>query len=983
MLQKTLNNSFIRSAKNFFGKLHFFNSLILVLFVTTAAFASDNGYSLIEDTATLPLLSPTLAKRKVAKIKLDNGLEAYLISDPETQESAASLTVEVGSWNDPEEYPGTAHFLEHMLFMGTKAYPDEKEYSQYGQDNGALINAFTADDRTAYLFSINNNAFEGMLERFSHFFIDPLLSTSCIERELHAVDQEHSKNIENDQWRRLMILKETGNPNHPNAKFSCGNAGTLSGIPQEALKKWYQSHYSAQIMHLVVLSNLPLEKLITLTKENFSSVPSFTPQKTRLDMPLTSSKQRGHINYIAPIKDLRSLVLTWEVPTSFVTDLETHPTELIAFALAHQGEGSLLQSLKEENLAEDLNVEGERLGKKEMLFEITIDLTQQGLSQVDIVLERVFQAIARLKATGIPPHLFQEIQTLATLNYQYQSREKAFRFINMHAFNVLNEEISSYPEKSFIPTSYNPAAISAFIEQLSPQNCLFALIADPELSEVPMTTKERWMGAEYTLKEIPKAKLLSWSEVNPHAAIQLPISNPYIPENLHIKKQPLNTPSYKKPALLYQQNDGKIYFAADSKYNIPETALIFDLKSPLIDGSANKHMLLDLFLLAFYDHIAANRSFATQAGFALSTANDDLALRIALSGYSDKAPLLFTELFNQLKTFTLTAEKFTCYKEELQTRYENSSKTLPLKQALNHIANLITNDQPLAEEKLFHLNEITFEEFEIYSKELFSKAFVNGTIYGNLTQTEALELWNQVKTLLAAEAYPPQEHTKKEVIFLPENEGPHMIHHTTDRQGCGVILLIDQDTFTLENRAAQELLSTALHEGFFDTLRTKQQTAYIAQSWDSELEHHLFQYFAVQSSTHSPQELLARFELFLEDFMRNFETNLSKERFETIRASTITQLERAPENLLSMAGLLHHLAFDYEAEFDRKQKRIEAHKTLSYEKVKKLANQWLSRGNHKRLALLVEGSPCSESPFRYQVVSKENLSKKSTYVAWK
>ena len=185
----------------------------LVLFATTTAFATDNGYTFIEDTTTLPLLNPTLAKRKVAKIKLDNGLEAYLISDPETQESAASLTVEVGSWHDPEAYPGTAHFLEHMLFMGTKAFPDEREYWQYIQDNGGLCNAFTAPDRTAYLFSIKNSAFNGAFERFSHFFVDPLLSSSGIERELHAVDQEHSKNIENDQWRRLMILKETGNPN--------------------------------------------------------------------------------------------------------------------------------------------------------------------------------------------------------------------------------------------------------------------------------------------------------------------------------------------------------------------------------------------------------------------------------------------------------------------------------------------------------------------------------------------------------------------------------------------------------------------------------------------------------------------------------------------------------------------------------------------------------------------------------------------------
>ena len=60
-------------------------------------------------------------------------LEAYLISDPGVHESAAALAVEAGSWQDPKEYPGMAHFLEHMLFMGTTAYPNESEYMHYIQ----------------------------------------------------------------------------------------------------------------------------------------------------------------------------------------------------------------------------------------------------------------------------------------------------------------------------------------------------------------------------------------------------------------------------------------------------------------------------------------------------------------------------------------------------------------------------------------------------------------------------------------------------------------------------------------------------------------------------------------------------------------------------------------------------------------------------------------------------------------------------------
>src|SRR5579872_4220191 len=176
--------------------LFFFLSLIcLAPFVHAAVGEDAKGYKIIEDKASIPILTPSLAERKTAKLQLDNGLKVYLISDPEAEQSAAALAVEAGSWQDPKEYPGMAHFLEHMLFMGTAAYPKENEYMQFISDNGGQPNAYTASDRTVYIFSINNDAFKGAFDRFSHFFVDPLFNPSSIGRELHAVDQEHAKNI--------------------------------------------------------------------------------------------------------------------------------------------------------------------------------------------------------------------------------------------------------------------------------------------------------------------------------------------------------------------------------------------------------------------------------------------------------------------------------------------------------------------------------------------------------------------------------------------------------------------------------------------------------------------------------------------------------------------------------------------------------------------------------------------------------------------
>ena len=75
------------------------------------------------------LIVPDDAKRSYELFTLENGMNVITISDPETLTSAASMTVALGSMSDPEDLPGLAHFIEHMLFLGTKEYPSGKSNS--------------------------------------------------------------------------------------------------------------------------------------------------------------------------------------------------------------------------------------------------------------------------------------------------------------------------------------------------------------------------------------------------------------------------------------------------------------------------------------------------------------------------------------------------------------------------------------------------------------------------------------------------------------------------------------------------------------------------------------------------------------------------------------------------------------------------------------------------------------------------------------
>ena len=190
------------------------------------------------------------------------------------------------------------------------------------------------------MFSVQNESFEGGLARFSDFFKNPLFSKNGVERELNAVDQEHSKNLESDNHRQWMLLKTLGNPEHNNRKFSTGTAETLKRIPHDELIKWFHSHYGSNQMYLSIYTKHPLDQAINWANEYFSPI-----KPIKVSPPpyaeLLSDNLRGHIVYQKPVRDLRNLSIIWDVSPLYVGDLDHQIPDLVAYTLNQKTQNSL------------------------------------------------------------------------------------------------------------------------------------------------------------------------------------------------------------------------------------------------------------------------------------------------------------------------------------------------------------------------------------------------------------------------------------------------------------------------------------------------------------------------------------------------------------------------------------------------------------------------------------------------------------------
>ncbi|CAF3842357.1 unnamed protein product [Rotaria sp. Silwood1] len=247
-------------------------------------------------------------------LELSNEMLIVLISHPNIDKAAAALHVSIGSLANPRDVPGIAHFLEHMLFIGSTKYPGENEYKKLIEGNGGSSNAFTCSDHTNYYFDINpsllpdaldifaqffispllaasstdreleavNSEYEGnlfkdvrhALDIFAQFFISPLFAASSTDRELEAVNSEYEGNLFKDVRRITQLEKSTSDSEHPYSEFPSGNTESLRTTPKqrgidirEVLLDFYKAQYSSNRMSLAVLGNPQLEAEIIKTLE--------------------------------------------------------------------------------------------------------------------------------------------------------------------------------------------------------------------------------------------------------------------------------------------------------------------------------------------------------------------------------------------------------------------------------------------------------------------------------------------------------------------------------------------------------------------------------------------------------------------------------------------------------------------------------------------------------------------------------------------
>lgn len=192
--------------------------------------------------------------------RLENGLEVCLLPSTQAPIVVVSIWYRVGCRDEAGDQGGLAHFLEHMMFKGSAAFP-MGEIDRLTQALGGENNAFTSHDATAYHFAFATEHWQRALEIEADRMNALLLDPDEIEKERQVILEEISM-YEDDPWDSLEL--ETTRrfyDGHPYGRSILGQRESVEAIDREALEAFHRRYYRPDNAVLVIAGDLGRDPL--------------------------------------------------------------------------------------------------------------------------------------------------------------------------------------------------------------------------------------------------------------------------------------------------------------------------------------------------------------------------------------------------------------------------------------------------------------------------------------------------------------------------------------------------------------------------------------------------------------------------------------------------------------------------------------------------------------------------------------------------
>ncbi|MEW6989486.1 insulinase family protein [Colwelliaceae bacterium 6441] len=855
---------------------------------------------------------------------LNNGLRVLLVHNKETQKSAAALAVNVGHFSDPLDRQGLAHFLEHMLFLGTKKYPDGSEYQKYISQYGGNNNAWTATEHTCFFFDIHHQHFEPALDRFSQFFIAPLLSEEFVNKERKNIDAEFKLKLKDDIRRLYDVHKETINPDHPFAKFSVGNTETLSDRPDKNLRdeveNFFITHYVAKAMTLVLEGPQDIDTLKALATEKFNDVSDRNITEFKPNVPLYLPQHQKINIQVKPVKNDRQLIVSFALP-SIDEYYRDKPESLISYLLGHEGPNSILSLLKKKQWALGLTAGSGVNGYNFKDFNISIRLSALGINHVEEIIAIIFSYLSLLKQGKLAEYYYQEKKAIAGLAFYYHEKMKPLDSVSQLVINMQHYPTDDYIFGDYVMDKFNQQKLTELLEYLTPDNMRTILVNQ----NITTDKTSRWYQVPYQIEKISDKQIAHWQHCIDTSDLALPPENNYIVENptVYRTKQDDRT---LIPVLIAQENGLNFWFKQDHTFNVPKGYIYIGIDSPVTLDNVTNIATTRLFVDLYSESVIEQHYDAELAGIHYHLYSHQGGLTLQLSGVSEKQGILLEQLLAELQKFTFSQETFNLLKQQLINHWENSDNSKSISQLFSALSSTMQPKNPSAIELAQALKSVDYSDFNAFCHTIFNRITLDVLVHGNWRKEDALAIQAIIKKAFEGQ-YDKSNQARIPVLdirdkgnisyplYLPEHDHACVLYYPMAERSLATI-------------AKTMIASQILSPQFFHEMRTEKQYGYLVGVGFVPINRYPGIAFYIQSPNYDAEHLAQAMDEFIHHCHSVVE-QMPEEEWQHLQHGLASQLQEKDTSLRIKSQRFWTAICNKETDFDQKKQLIDTILSLS------------------------------------------------------
>ncbi|KAH8274415.1 hypothetical protein KR026_011557, partial [Drosophila bipectinata] len=756
--------------------------------------------------------------------------------------AACALLIDYGSFAEPQQYQGLAHFLEHMIFMGSEKYPEENIFDAHIKKCGGFSNANTDCEDTLFYFEVAEKHLDSSLDYFTALMKSPLMKQEAMQRERMSVDSEFQQIAQDDETRRDQLLASLATNGFPHGTFAWGNMKSLKdNINDEDLHKVLhevrKEHYGGNRMYAVLQARLPIEELEALVLRHFSDIPHNNNAAPDLSVFNYRNAFRPEFHeqvfFVKPVENECKVELTWVLP-SVHKYYRSNPDQFLSYLLGYEGRGSLCAYLRKRlwalHLIAGIDENGFDTNSMYALFNVCIYLTDEGFVHLDEVLAATFAYVKLFSDCGSLKTVYEEQQRIEDTGFRFQPQRPAFDNVQQLVYNCKYFPAEHILSGKDLYYEYSEADLKEMLCHLNEFKFNLMITSHDKYEGIDAYDKqEEWFGTEYATIPMPDKWRKLWDEASPNPELFLPEPNRFVTQDFTLFWQAAGKPELPLlPKKLLKTDTCELWFKQDDKYELPEAHMAFYFISPLQRKSPKNDAMSTLYEELVKFHVCEELYPAISAGLSYTFNANEKGLLLKISGYNEKLHLIVEAIADGMVNVaeTLNDDILGAFRKNQRKTYFN---TLIKPRALNRDVRLcvLEHIRWLMIDKYKSLNDVTLEDLRDFCSQFPRELYIQALIQGNYTEESAHNVLNSVISRLNCKPIKERHLVEDRTVQLPLGTNVIRCHALNEDDTNTVITNFYQiGPNSVRVESILDLMMMFTDEPLFDQLRTKEQLGY-------------------------------------------------------------------------------------------------------------------------------------------------------------